>query len=271
VVEPTGIDPTGNRRIPRQEWRFVRSAQYGHSAGAVVNATIKSGTNRFHGTVFEFIRNDKVDARNFLLLPTDPTPELRRNIYGGTIGGPVIRNKTFFFLSWQGTRQNSGAATIVETVESPAFRAGDFSSLKTAINDPTLTVPNDAGPGFVKTAMSPARLPCSNCDQFDQRSINHWFDTTAFTIPTQYNYGNSGRDIVYSPGAVNFDCSLFKRYSLRKLGDAGQVQLRFEGFNIFNHPQFGQPNADLQNAQIRTIIFLTNTMRQLHAGLKIIF
>jgi hypothetical protein len=105
----------------------------------------------------------------------------------------------------------------------------------------------------------------------DQRSVNHWFDLTAFTTPTPYNYGNSGRDIVYSPGAINFDCSIFKRYSLRMLGDAGQVQLRFEGFNIFNHPQFGQPNANISNAQVGTITFLTTTMRQLQAGLKIMF
>ncbi len=105
----------------------------------------------------------------------------------------------------------------------------------------------------------------------DQRGINHWFDTTAFTTPTPYNYGNSGRDIVFSPGAVNFDFSIFKRYSVRKLGDAGQVQLRFEGFNVFNHPQFGQPNANLNNAQVGTITFLTNTMRQLQAGLKVMF
>jgi hypothetical protein len=64
---------------------------------------------------------------------------------------------------------------------------------------------------------------------------------------------------------------MFKRYSLRKLGDAGQVQLRFEGFNVFNHPQFGQPNANLSNAQVGTITFLTNTMRQLQAGLKVMF
>jgi hypothetical protein len=105
----------------------------------------------------------------------------------------------------------------------------------------------------------------------DQRSSSHWFDLTAFTIPTQYNYGNSGRDVVFSPGAVNFDASMFKRYSLRKLGDAGQMQLRFEGFNIFNHPQFGQPNGNIQNPSAGTITFLTTTMRQLQAGLKIIF
>ena len=83
-------------------------------------------------------------------LPTDDNPELRRNQYGATLGGPIMKNKTFLFGSWQGTRQNSGAGTIVETMDSPAFRAGDFSSVKTAINDPSLTVPNAAGTGFVK-------------------------------------------------------------------------------------------------------------------------
>jgi hypothetical protein len=105
----------------------------------------------------------------------------------------------------------------------------------------------------------------------DKRSIDHWFDTSAFTIPTAYNYGNAGRDIVYGPGAVNFDFSAFKRYSFKKLGDAGQAQLRFEGFNVFNHPQFGKPNSNISNVQVGTITFLTTTMRQLQAGLKIMF
>src|SRR5260370_2437557 len=126
------------------------SGEYGRSAGAVVNATIRSGTNKLHGTVFEFLRNDKADARNFLLLPSQPPPELRRNIYGGTLGGPIRKNKTFLFASWQGTRQNSGASTIVETLAPAAYRTGDFSSVKTAINDPLLTVPNGTG-GYVKT------------------------------------------------------------------------------------------------------------------------
>jgi hypothetical protein len=128
----------------------VYSAEYGHSAGAVVNATIRSGTNKLHGSLFEFIRNDKVDGRNFFLPATDPTPELRRNQYGATMGGPIRKNNTFLFGSWQGTRQNSGASTIVETLASQAFRSGDYSSIKTAINDPTLTVPNASGSGYTK-------------------------------------------------------------------------------------------------------------------------
>ena len=136
------------------------SAEYGHSAGAVVNATIRSGTNRIHGTAFEFLRNDAVDARNFFLLPSQPTPELRRNIYGGTLGGPIRKNKTFLFASWQGTRQNSGASAIVETLEPASYRTGDFSSVKTALNDPLLTVPNGSG-GYVKTPFPGNVIPAN--------------------------------------------------------------------------------------------------------------
>jgi hypothetical protein len=104
-----------------------------------------------------------------------------------------------------------------------------------------------------------------------QPTINDWIDLGVFTTPTQYNYGNAGRDILYSPGAVNFDCSLFKRYAVRKLGEGGQIQVRLEGFNVFNHPQFGQPSANISTVGAGSITFLTNTMRQLQAGLKVMF
>jgi hypothetical protein len=104
-----------------------------------------------------------------------------------------------------------------------------------------------------------------------QRSVNDWFDLTAFANPTQYNYGNSGRDILYGPGAVNFDCSIFKRFSVPKLGENGQVQLRFEGFNIFNHPNFGTPAANISTPQAGSITTLTTGMRVLQAGLKVVF
>ena len=135
------------------------SAEYGHSAGAVVNATIRSGTNRYHGTLFEFLRNDKLDARNYFLLPTDRTPELRRNQYGATFGGPVKQNRTFFFASWQGTRQNQGN-TIVETLPNAAIRAGNFAG-KAVINDPAATVPNASGTGYTKFPFPGNIIPAS--------------------------------------------------------------------------------------------------------------
>jgi len=101
--------------------------------------------------------------------------------------------------------------------------------------------------------------------------VNDWFDLTAFTTPTAYNYGNSGRDILYGPGAVNFDWSIFKRHSVPWLGEAAQVQLRLEGFNIFNHPQFGTPAVNVSTAAAGSITFLTHSMRVFQAGLKVVF
>jgi hypothetical protein len=77
--------------------------------------------------------------------------------------------------------------------------------------------------------------------------------------------------VIYGPGATNFDFSVFKRYGLRTLGDTGQMQLRFEGFNVFNHPQFGTPVANVTVPAAGTITTLSMAMRQLQAGLKILF
>src|SRR5256885_15796299 len=84
------------------------SAEFGHAAGAVVNATIKSGTNQFHGTVFEFLRNDKLDANNFLTNAAgQPRAPFHQNQFGGAVGGPIGHNRTFFFGDYQGTRRTS--------------------------------------------------------------------------------------------------------------------------------------------------------------------
>ncbi|MDQ2776221.1 MAG: carboxypeptidase regulatory-like domain-containing protein [Acidobacteriota bacterium] len=114
-----------------QEFRLITNsfdAEYGKFSGSIMNAITKSGTNGFHGDVFEFIRNDKFDARNFF----DPTnAELRRNQFGYAFGGPFIKNKLFWFTDYQGTRQVAGASTgsvSVPTLDQRAgiFQPGDF-------------------------------------------------------------------------------------------------------------------------------------------------
>ena len=88
------------------------SAQLGRAAGAVLNATIKSGTNQFHGDLWEFFRNDKLDAADWFEnnSPTPKKGEYRFNQFGGTIGGPIVRNKIFFFGDYQGTRRVQGTS-----------------------------------------------------------------------------------------------------------------------------------------------------------------
>lgn len=99
------------------------SAEYGKTSGGVVNAITRSGTNGFHGSAYEFLRNSALDARNFFEDPTQPKAPFKRNQFGGAIGGPLIKNRTFFFADFEGIRQSKGIA-VVDPVPSAAARTG---------------------------------------------------------------------------------------------------------------------------------------------------
>src|SRR5579884_2710271 len=106
------------------------SAEFGNFQGGIINVVIKSGTNQFHGDVFEFFRNDKLNAdnwgNNWQGIPRSP---IRWNQFGGTVGGPIFKDKLFFFADYQGLRRNSPPQTSSTTVMPLAWRNGDFSSL----------------------------------------------------------------------------------------------------------------------------------------------
>jgi hypothetical protein len=119
------------------------SAEFGNYNGGIVNATIKSGTNGFHGNAFEFFRNDIFNANkweNGLKADTPtgvlPTPKLRWNMFGGTFGGPIIKNKLFFFVDYQGGRLDFPTTAGSINVLTPAEIGGDFSALKTQLYNP---------------------------------------------------------------------------------------------------------------------------------------
>jgi hypothetical protein len=114
------------------------SAQYGLGAGAVVNIVTQSGTNEIHGDAFEFVRNGDLNARNFFA-PTQDT--LKRNQYGGAIGGPIIKNKLFYFGTYQGTKIRSAAQGVVQFVPTPDERAGNFAGSGITVTDPTTGQP----------------------------------------------------------------------------------------------------------------------------------
>ena len=120
--------------------------------GAVINVALKSGTNQFHGDAFEFIRNSAFDARNYFDSGSAPIPPFKQNQFGGTLGGPILRNRTFFFVDYQGTRINQ-SQTDINTVPPPAERTGNFSDLLTGV-----TAPNgyDTGQIYDPTTYNPA-------------------------------------------------------------------------------------------------------------------
>ena len=98
------------------------SAEYGKTSGGVVNAITRSGTNDFHGSVYEFLRNSALDAKNYFESADAPKAPFKRNQFGGAVGGRIIPNRTFFFVDYEGIRQSKGIANV-DFVPSPAARA----------------------------------------------------------------------------------------------------------------------------------------------------
>jgi Carboxypeptidase regulatory-like domain len=133
------------------------SAEFGNYAGGIVNVTIKSGTNKLHGDVFEFFRNDIFDANKWEdsqfisgVAGGLPTPKLRWNMFGGTVGGPIVKNKLFFFGDYQGTRFDHPATSSQITVLTGPETTGNFSALGTQLFNPCA-----AGTGGT------SKVPCS--------------------------------------------------------------------------------------------------------------
>ena len=120
-------------------------ASFGRNPGAQVNVILNSGSNDFHGSAFEFHRNAALDARNFFAPASEPKPKYIRNQFGGSLGGPISRNRTFFFADYEGTRSREGI-TRITNVPTALERAGNFSqSLFGVPTNPFTGMPFDNG------------------------------------------------------------------------------------------------------------------------------
>ena len=114
------------------------TAEYGNAGGGIVNVVVKSGTNDIHGSAFHFIRDGSMNSRQFFA-PTQDT--LERNQSGGSVGGPIVRGKLFYFGTYQGTRVNSQPEGLVQFVPTEAMRRGDFSAISARLVDPVTRQP----------------------------------------------------------------------------------------------------------------------------------
>lgn len=144
-----------------QEFKIMTnsfSAEYGRALGGVVNVVLKSGTNKLHGSAFEFLRNESFDAKNFFDRPDEPKPAFKRNQFGFTLGGPIKKNRAFFFGDYEGTRiRESG--TVVSTIATPAQIGGDFSGTGVTIYDPrTYDQSTGLRQPFAKNEIPPDRI-----------------------------------------------------------------------------------------------------------------
>jgi len=154
-----------------QEFRLTTNsfdAEYGNFSGAIMNAVTKSGSNFLHGTAFEFVRNQKLDSRNFFDLdqvnpitgqeiPNSAIGVFRRNQFGGVLGGPILKDRLFFFVDYQGTRQSQGLSTGVIPVPSSLEQSGNFSDVGTTGYDALtghVRGDNNAADGAMPTVLS---------------------------------------------------------------------------------------------------------------------
>src|SRR6266516_740957 len=215
-----------------QEFKVETSsvpAQYGqHSAGAV-NAVTKSGTNEFHGDLFEFVRNKVFNARNAFAPERDG---LKRNQFGGVLGGPIIKNKLFFFGGDQFTRVRSAPATTIEFVPTAQMLAGDFTTIASAACNGGRPITLRA-PLFVNNKIDPA--------SFAKPALNLMKSITPSTDPCgQIQFPRrSNVDEQLIVGRVDYQQSeknsLFGRYELARLFTPSD----YDGKNLIST---GQPN-----------------------------
>ncbi len=121
-----------------QEFKILTGvfpAEYGRNSGSQAIVTTKAGGNAFHGSIFEFLRNQVTDAKNYFTPANAAIPAFKQNQFGGTVGGPIIHNKTFFFASYEGTRSTQ-QVTALTNVPLPGMLSGDFSGISQIITNP---------------------------------------------------------------------------------------------------------------------------------------
>ena len=168
-----------------REFSLIRTnagAQYGRAVGGIINAVTQSGTNDFHGGLFEFIRNDKMDANNFFLNRANASrdnkikPAFRRNQFGGTLGGPIQKDKTFFFLSYEGLQHRKEVAQD-RLVLSREARLGNIAVC------PGNVYPCSTPSSFNKITVNEAMRPLinmiiePNTISYERNGVSHWVGT----------------------------------------------------------------------------------------------
>src|SRR5436189_1262966 len=164
TIGTVGIKPSIDAIAEVKVQTNIYSAETGRTLGGIVNIITKSGGNQYHGSAFEFARNDRFDSRLFF---ATTKPIMRQQQFGGSLGGPIKTNKTFFFADYEGYRQTQGVPVVI-TVPTLKMRSGDFSELSQIIYDPTRTprtpfpgniIPADRMNPIAKTYMQMYPLP----------------------------------------------------------------------------------------------------------------
>jgi hypothetical protein len=217
-------------------------AEFGRFNGGVVNVATRSGSNTFHGSLFEYLRNEALNARNFFTPATTRKPEYRRNLFGATLGGPVVHDRLFFFADYQGVKQLIGK-TVISTVPTMAERSGVFPS-SIPIYDPATTT--TVGGKFVRTQFANNTINCSvtACDPAALALLSRIPVPTNLTA-TANNYSRTANDADHQnqfdlrlDGSITPHDRAFGRYSY--YNEVEQPVTPFpDGSGVVNAPVIG--------------------------------
>jgi hypothetical protein len=238
-VRPS-VDAISEFRVETNDY----TAEVGRTAGGVINVITKSGTNNFHGSVYEYFRNDKVDAHSYFDKPGSAEPELRQNQYGGSIGGPIIKDKTFFFGDYEGFRLVSGQSAQVLPVPTlfEEQNPGNFSD----VGGPVITTIDPIGLAYFKMYpapndglnqfITPALNRTQNSSTFDVRVDHHFNEHNQFFARYTYNNVNTfipgGLPITSVNGVTVNPNGLFFAFAGQAPDKAQQLQADYT--HIFN-------------------------------------
>jgi hypothetical protein len=190
------------------------SAQFGAAAGGVVNAVTKSGTNQIHGSAYDFLRNDQLDSVNFFA-PSGSKPLLVQNQYGGSLGGPIKKERAWIFGAYEGEHIRSESTSNV-AVPTAAQHAGNFGS--TPIFDPFSTAPNPNGSGFIRTQFPGNSIPASSFNSLGKSVLDRYplpnnGNFFAANLPQLQGVKNV---VVRSDVQISSNDTLFTRYSANR-------------------------------------------------------
>jgi hypothetical protein len=238
----------------------VAPSQYGRAGGALVVTSLKSGTNDIHGSAFEFNRNTNLNAKSFFSSPHSATPGFNRNQFGGTVGGPVIKNKFFLFGDYEGLRQKIPGSPEYATVPTDLMRTGDFSELlnpanTTGLSQTTYTITDPStGAQFMGSGAQPNVIPANRINSvglayikaFPAPNCTHAVDPNCFAV--YHDYKNTRKLIenwndfdIRGDYIVNIKNALFVRFSSGKADQTQTTRLTtlpsgFGSGTNFNHP-----------------------------------
>lgn len=253
-------------------------AEYGREGGGIVLMFSKSGTDTFHGSAYEYVRNTVLNANDFFAkVAKQPRAESSLNQWGGTIGGPIVHNRTFFFFNYEGFTLDS-ASNVTRTVLTQAQRNGDFSTTTDSkgqplvIYDPLTTTYN--GTGYTRTAFPNAIIPPGRISPIAQTILK------SLPLPNQSGIGSTGTNNFFAQGSVqqtkriyglkidhNFNAN--QRLSVRVTRDQSHYPY---GANFYGYP--AEPNQD-ENTLTRwstainyTNVLSNNLLLEFHVGMN---